>query len=204
MEIDCNSTEYTPTSPDYIPIFSETTPPVEYIYGEKFRDLDRLVCKSVAKHNILVEQLTFQSLDDSSATATSSSTVAQHITFQDTAAASSSGISGLVCRESINCNNINTNTLDNSEERSVYDLQESQTVVTNSYYKIKPNLIIIPSPTIRNYTSFIINRRDIPKLCGLCFRQYCVCEKNGIDQITNKYHNRKSYEFFKDGWRKQC
>lgn len=198
---------YSPHSPDYSPneAFNLQSRDNNRVYGEKITNLERLNCRPLGNRKILVDQLTFTTLNDECDT--NENTNDQNV-----------NLSNLEERKGIDdddddyASTTTVNSIDNNcdpcggsnitsppAQIDVSQFIESSinNDTINHVNKSSNGLIIIPSPTVRAYSSFVINRRGIPKLCDTCFRLYCVCDKNGIDDITKRFHNSRSYDFFK-------
>lgn len=184
---------YSPHSPDYSPDSLMISVNQQKIYGEKINSLDRLLCTPVGERNVLIEQLTFRPLNDTN-------TNDEEVECVDAV--------GGVCGTNVG---VDTESLNDTNVQSVAASIASEDCISvatnfgcggadssNDYENKTIGIIIIPSPTVRVYSSFAINRCSIPKLCLFCFRSYCVCAKDSIDGITKTHYDSRNYDFFKN------
>lgn len=203
MECD-DSPIYSPHSPDYMPDFSMSTSVNQRkIYGEKINSLDRLVCEPIGERNVLIEQLTFRPLNDVNSNADEAEEADAVCGVTSVTSGCCGGSGGGIDNESLsgaNVPSIAASVASAEEYNTVASIAAScgGTEVGGDYENKTTGIIIIPSPTVRVYSSFVINRRSIPKLCFVCFRSYCVCAKNGIDNVTRDHYEARNYEFFRD------
>lgn len=181
---------YAPSSPDYSPSnFSLANR--QRVYGEKINSLDHLMCDPVGERSVLIEQLTFRSLNDSRGN--------KDAVVEGEATCGANGGGG--DNESFNggVNNVSSVAASiTSGEGYNAATTCGDGDISSDHENKSTGIIIIPSPTARVYISFVINRRSIPKLCFNCFRSYCVCAKESIDDVTRHYYDSQNYEFFRN------
>lgn len=181
---------YSPHSPDYPPVNVVNQ---HKVYGEKINSLDRLMCSPIGERNVLIEQLTFRPLNDANAN-----------NDEDGDFGAVSGVCGTNGgdTESLNGTTVQSvaASIASEDNNSVATIAEccGGAEISNDYDNKITGIIIIPSPTVRVYSSFAINRRSIPKLCLGCFRSYCVCAKESIDDITRAHYDSRNYDFFRN------
>lgn len=208
MEYSPSTPLYSPHSPDYCPLSGTATPQPQTslvdsgsttcVYGEKFEDLARLTCRPVAQRNILVDQLIFRSLNTSGVVIAASANDNSSVN-EDFPESISGGSVGLP--ECGGDDNLRTIAGSSTPGKQTIESFLSQTAASSEVvateYKSNASLILIPSTTARVYSSFVINRHKIPKLCVVCLRDYCICGKTGIDNVTTRHYNPRSYDFFR-------
>lgn len=203
-----NSPIYSPHTPDYSPNspdnsssspsddFSTTYVNQRRIYGEKINSLDRLTCDPIGERNVLIEQLTFRPLND----VNSNNDEDEDAGIGSAALCGISGGDNESLNGGANAPSVAASIVSGEEYNAAASIAAcgDTTEISSNYENKTTGLIIIPSSTVRAYSSFAINRRSIPKLCLVCFRSYCVCAKESIDLVTQDYYDSRNYEFFRN------
>lgn len=199
MDID-DTPIYSPHSPQYSPNgapgYADKSINQHRVYGEKINSLDRLTCEPIGERNVLIEQLTFRAIDDANHNYHHNNQQL-HDDYKDV-----NNLHNTNCNDNESLNGTNAPSVAASVA-SGEDGNDVSMIASCGGNEIGPDyenktasIIIIPSPTVRAYSSFAINRRSIPKLCIFCFRAYCVCHKSGIDDVTRNHYESRNYKFF--------
>lgn len=192
---------YSPRSPDYSPHstgnfhdFKVTSGNQRRVYGEKINSLDRLICGPIGERKVLIEQMTFRTLNDDDDNDDDDDD-SKNDQDEDGGV-----VGGVVCSTTGGDHESNIPSAavstTSGDDYNAAATGCGGTEIISGYDNKITGVIIIPSSTARVYSSFAINRRSIPKLCLTCFRSYCVCGRKGIDNVTRDFYDSRNYNFF--------